>query len=86
MLNFDFSPTAQRIVAGALLHVFFVLFLVAIVTVEKKQQSNHVFLAVYILVLGGASNVKFEDQVHLFNRRFTLLEMLLMLLSDSYVT
>ena len=36
--NFDFSPTAQYIVAGALLHVFFVvLFLVNIIIIKKIQ-------------------------------------------------
>ena len=86
MLHFDFSPTAQSIVPGALLHVFFVLFLVTIINVEKKASKATMILGCFILVLGGASKVKFEDQVHLFNRSFTLLEMLLMLLPDSYMT
>ena len=38
ILNFDYSPTAQYVVLGALLHVFFVaLFLVAIIITEKKS-------------------------------------------------
>ena len=38
ILNFGFSPTAQYIVVGALLHVFFVvLFLMNIIIIEKKK-------------------------------------------------
>ena len=41
ILNFDFSPTAQYIVVGALLHVFFVVLFLAniiiiIIIIEKK--------------------------------------------------
>ena len=41
IFNFDFPPTAQYIVVGALLYVFFVvLFLVNIIIIEKKKKEE----------------------------------------------
>ena len=72
ILNFDFLPTAQYIVVGALLDAFFVvLFLVTIIIIEKKTLNPENFKNISNSQLQGLALVAYKNAYDSVSSSFT---------------